>query len=113
MITPELETVEDPNIFYIESVTIEHPETNTKLSRSIENPNIITQQQQKKTKVSTEVKSADHILQLYIIKKHILHKKCLQHFEMKTLNSKKHNEQLKLMKYSIKNKFIEITKEFE
>ena len=48
MITPELETVEDPNIFYIESVTIEHPETNTKLSRSIENPNIITQQQQKK-----------------------------------------------------------------
>ena len=39
MITQEL------SIFYIELITIEHPKTDTKLSRSIKNPKIITQEQ--------------------------------------------------------------------
>ena len=68
-ITQELETVEKSNILDIESVTIEHPKTVTKLSK----PKIITQQPNK-IKIFTKSEATDLTLQLDIIKRHILPK---------------------------------------
>ena len=51
----------------MESVSIEHPNTVTKLSRPIKQPKIITQQPNK-IKVYTESKAADCALQLDLIK---------------------------------------------
>ena len=42
IITQEVETVEKPNVFDIESVTIEHWKTVTKLSKPTKQPKIIT-----------------------------------------------------------------------
>ena len=44
IITQELKTVERPNIFDIKLITTEHPKTTIKLSKSINQPKIITQQ---------------------------------------------------------------------
>ena len=89
IITQELETVEKPNIFDIESVIIEYPKNVTKLSKPIKQQKIITQQPNK-TKVYTE--SADRTLQLDLIKRHILPKKCSQNYEIKFVNSTKYHE---------------------
>ena len=51
----------------MESVSIEHPKTVTKLSKPIKQPKIITQQPNK-IKVYTEWKAADCALQLNLIK---------------------------------------------
>ena len=48
-----------------------------------------------------------HTLQLHLIKKYILPKKCLQHYEIKTENSKKYDEQINLTRSFIKNKLFE------
>ena len=53
------------------------------------------------------------MLQLDVIKRHILPKKYSQRYEMKIFNSKKCEEQLNLTRSSIKNIFFEITKEFK
>ena len=66
--------------------TIEHPKTVTNLSKSIKQLKIITQQQNK-TKVYTESKSAYCTPRLEFIKRHILPKKSLQHYEIKIVNS--------------------------
>ena len=68
IITQEPETIEKPNIFTIESVTTEHPNTVTKLSK----PKFVTQQPNK-IKAHTESKATNGTLQLDIIKSHYLH----------------------------------------
>ena len=55
----------------------------------------------------------DHRLQLCIIKKYVFPKKCLQLYEITILNSKMYNEKINLTRSAIKDKLIEITKEFE
>ena len=55
----------------------------------------------------------DHRLQLCIIKKYVFPKKCLQLYEITILNSKMYNEKINLTRCAIKDKLIEITKEFE
>ena len=52
------------------------------------------------------------MLQLDLIKRYILPKKCSQLYEIKIVNSKKYDEQLNHTR-SIKNKWTEITKEFK
>ena len=49
-ITQQPETVENPNIFDIESVTIDHPKTTTKLSKPLKRPKIITENSKHKIK---------------------------------------------------------------
>ena len=56
---------------------MEHPKTVTKLSKPIKQPKIISQQLNKR-KSHTESKTADHMLHLDLIKRHILPKKCSQ-----------------------------------
>ena len=51
IITEEVETVEKPNIFDIESVTIEHSKAATKFSRPIKNSKIINQETKKRVKI--------------------------------------------------------------
>ena len=75
IITQELEILEKANIFDIESVTIEYPVTVTEISKPIKQPEFITQQSSK-GKVCTETKAVDWLLQLDLIKKYILPKKC-------------------------------------
>lgn len=53
------------------------------------------------------------MLQLDLIKKHILPKTCSQHYEIKIVNSKKCDEQLNLAKSFIKNKLFEKSNEFK
>ena len=60
----------------MESATIEHPKSVTKLSNS----NIITQQI---NKIYAELKAADCRLQLDVIKRHIPPKNCSQRYEIK------------------------------
>ena len=95
--------MEKPNIFVIESFTIKPPKTVTKLS----NLKIITQKPSK-IKSYTESKAADCGLQLDIIKKHILPKKCSQRYKTKILYSKMYDEQLNLARLSFKKKLCEI-----
>ena len=73
-IIQEIEIVEKPNVFDIESITIEHRKTATKLWKPIKQPKIITQQSSK-IKVFINSKAADPTLQLNVIKRHILIKK--------------------------------------
>ena len=75
IITQELETTEKSSIFDVEVVTKEHSKTSTKLSKFIKKTKIITQQP-KKTKFYKKSKAPDLTLQLYVIKIHILSKKC-------------------------------------
>ena len=64
-------------------------------------------------KVYIEPKATDSMLQLDIIKKHILPKKFSQRYEIKFLHSNKYDEQLNLTRSSIKNKLFETNKEFK
>ena len=105
IINGEMETVKDPNKFDIESVTIGHPKTVTKLSKPIKQPKIITQQPNK-IKLYTESK-------LDLIKRHFLSKKCSQRYEIETVNFKNYDEQLNLTRSSIKNKLFEISKKLK
>ena len=50
------------------------------------------------------------MLQLDLIKRHVLPKKCHKHYKTKVVNSKKIDEQLNILQYSIKNKLLETTK---
>ena len=63
--------------------------------------------------IYTKSKAADHTLQLDLIKRNILPKKCSQCDETKILTSKKYDEQLNLTRSSIQNKLFEITEEFK
>ena len=76
IITQELETTEKSSIFDVEVVTKEHPKTFTKLSKFIKKKTKIITQQPKKTKFYKKSKAPDLTLQLYVIKIHILSKKC-------------------------------------
>ena len=51
------------------------------------------------------------MIQLDIIKRHILPEKCSQRYETKLVNSKKYDEKLNLTGPSIENKLSEINKE--
>ena len=64
IITQKLDTEEISNIFDIKSATIEHPRTFTKLSKPIKQRKVITQ----------KPKAPNRVLQLDIIKRHILPK---------------------------------------
>ena len=92
----ELEATEKPNIFDIESVTIEHWKTVTKLPK----PKIITQLPNK-IKTYIESKVADCTLQSDIIKTVFLYN---AYYIMKLSNSKKYDEQLNLTRSSVKKK---------
>ena len=59
------------------------------------------------------IETQNHTLHWCNIKKHIFPRKCLLCCEIKILNSKKYHEKLNITRSSIKNKLIEITKEFE
>ena len=75
IITQELETTEKSSIFDVEVVTKEHPKTSTIIKIHKKETKIITQQP-KKIKFYKKSKAPDLTLQLYIIKIHILSKKC-------------------------------------
>ena len=83
----------------MKSVNKEHRKTITKLSKATTN-------QPNNLKIYTESKAANQTLQLDIIKRHILPKKCSQDYEIKILNSEKHDEQLNLTRSSIKKRII-------
>ena len=70
----ELETVEKPNILDIEPVTIDHPKTATKLSKPTKHPKTIYKSKtlNYKIKFYAESKAFIAMLQLALIKKHIL-----------------------------------------
>ena len=80
-------------------VNKEYRKTITKLSKATTN-------QTNKLKIYTESKVANQTLQLDIIKRHILPKKCSQSYEIKILNFEKHDEQLNLTRSSIMKRII-------
>ena len=95
--------MEKQSIFDLESVTLEYPETVTKLSKL----NIITQKPNK-IRIYTESKASDHALQLDIVKTYFLPKNSSQSYEIKISSSEKYDEQLNLARSSIKNKFFDL-----
>lgn len=54
-------------------------------------------------KVYKDTKTADYTLQLYLIKRHIFLEKCSERYEIKTVYSKKYDEELSFVRSSIKN----------
>ena len=111
IVTQLPETVENPNIFYGVSVTIEHPQTTIKLSKPRKHSKIITGKRKYKIKDYRQTKS-DCKQQLELIRRHNnLPKNCSQLYGIKILYSKQYDEQLNLTRSHIKNKLFEITKE--
>ena len=109
-ISQEAKTVKKKKKFGIKSITIEHPKTVTKLLKLRIQQILITHPN--KIKVYADSKEADRTLQLDLIKKHNLPKKCFQQYEIKITVSKKHDEQLNLTRSSNKNKLFAISEEF-
>ena len=108
-----METAEKPDVFDIESVTIVHAKTVTKISKPIkQNNNQIITQQTNKINNYTGSKIAIGKLLLDLIKTYSP-ENCPKQHEIKIENSKMYDEQLNLKRSSINNKLFKMTNNFQ
>ena len=101
-----METIENPNIFDIESVTVEHQKNLLQNIRSIKQPKSITEQSNKIYNI--RIHFIQNQKQLIVCNNYVLikdisfPKKYFQRNETKILNAENYDEQLNVTRSSIK-----------